>query len=161
MRSSRSEGSVRQCHFEVTYAPGGTDANGNLQGLVEDSTSVSVSDTTPTGDAGVSQVNKDGYALTGIDIAKSDSGTLSHELAHQFTGDTTGLPNAASSADPTGIVNRIGNTFFDVQNDVQRAQLNGEQPRNIQRPCTRCSVFNSGAREYEANLTQQVIRPRQ
>ena len=148
-------------HLDVMYSTGGTDANGNLQGLVKDSTNVIVSDSTPTGDAGVSQVNRDGYALTGIDITKSDSGTLSHELAHQFTGDTTGLLNAASSIDPTGIVNRIGNALFDTANDVQRAQLNGEQPQNIQRPCTRCSVFNSGAREYQANLTQQAIRPRQ
>ena len=47
-------------HFDVTYATGGTDANGNIQGLVKDSTNEIVSDSTPTGDAGVSQVDKRG-----------------------------------------------------------------------------------------------------
>ena len=97
-------------HFDVTTTAGGTDANGGIQGLVKGATNVMVSDSTRTGDAGVSQVTQ-GYALTGIDITRSDVGTLSHELAHQFTGDTTGLLSIISQSDPTGIVNRVANTF--------------------------------------------------
>ena len=148
-------------HLEVSSTSGGVDSDGNLQGLVKGSTNVIVSDSTPSGDAGVSQVNQAGYALTGIDITKSDSDTLSHELAHQFNGDTTGLLNSASAVDPTGILNRVANAFFDMTNDVQRAQLTDQHPQFIKQPCPGCNVFNMGARQYQANLTQQAIKPQQ
>ena len=62
-----------------------------------------------------------GYSLVRVNAGTSDRGTLSHELAHHFTGDTrmTGLAGAL-------------NVFADVNNDMGRAIL-----RNWNTPAVR------------------------
>jgi len=164
MQKAKDQYGDADIYLDVSYTTAGQDANGKQLGLVKDATNVIVSDSAPRGASGISQVNAEGYALTGIDITKSNNGTLAHELAHQLTGDTTGLTSQLAAFDPIGIVALVGNAVTDIMNDTQRAQLNeahgGPAPAS-QRPCTRCSVFNSGARDYQAMLSQQAIRPRQ
>lgn len=80
-----------------------------------------VSDSTPTGDAGASHVTRSGYAVSYVDTHSADKGTLAHEMAHQFAGDTTGVLNSIVRQDPTGIVGAFANTLADLANDTGRA----------------------------------------
>lgn len=149
----------------MSYTAGGYDDKGNIQGVSRDSINVIVSNFTPTGDAGVSQVNG-GYALTQVDITQADKGTLAHELGHHFSGDTTGVLNSIMKYDPTGIVNQVSNAFFDIANDTGRAliPLNAMDPHigRADPAGLRTDGFNAGARQFQTMLNQQAaIRPRQ
>jgi hypothetical protein len=117
---------------------------------------VIVSNFTPTGDSGVSQVTKSGYALTQIDVTQADKGTLAHELAHHFAGDTTGILNSIARHDPSGIVGLGANTFADIANDIGRSLI----PVNAMDPHIgradpagmRTDGFNAGARGFQKHL---------
>jgi RHS repeat-associated protein len=146
-------------HLDVTFTAGGFDDKGNLQGAVKDSVNVLVTDSGPVG---VSGMTNNGYALTKINVNRSDKETLAHELAHDFMGDTTGLISQINPKYDAGISNLIGNMITDVINDTQRAQLTDQHSQYVKWPCTGCNLFNMGARQFQDKLTQQAaIRPRQ
>jgi RHS repeat-associated protein len=145
-------------HLDVSYTSGGFDSKGNLQGASKDSINVLLSD---TGSVGVSGMTNNGYALTKINVNTSDKDTLSHELAHAFLGDTTGLVSRISERDPTGILGLVANAFEDVVNDGMRAAMKDPSPA-IRSSTVAPQIFNSGARQFQQTLTQQAaIRPRQ
>jgi len=165
LQEAKDEYGDAHIHLDVGYTAGGYDDQGIIQGLARGSINVIVSDFTPNNDPGVSQVNG-GYALTQIDINQASRGTLAHELAHDFMGDTIGLIDKIARHDASGIVNAAGNAIFDLMNDSARSEIGRSMPWMRmgldQRPAgimpfeSAASAFNSGAKRF-----QEAIRPRQ
>jgi hypothetical protein len=106
-------------------------------------------------------MTNNGYSLTKININRSDKDTLSHEVAHDFLGDTTGLASRIAELDKTGIFGQLANAFEDVVNDGMREAMKNPSP-SVRATIVAPQIFNSGAKHFQQMLTQQAaIRPRQ
>jgi hypothetical protein len=112
--------------------------------------------------SGASAITASGKALTFINVAGSDDGTLSHEMAHQFLGDTRGIMNSIARSDPSGMIGMVMNAVDDIVNDSARSNLGGREntfgmgagrdmrPANVM---TRGQGFNEGAKEFQKAIT--------
>jgi RHS repeat-associated protein len=156
LQEAKDEYGNAHIHFDVAYGTG-------IQKGVEN---VVVSDSTPDLAAGESTLTRSGFAVTYLDVTQGDKETLSLELAHQFMGDTTGLANAFSRWEGTGISNMVFDTYFDTRNDLARMGLKANDWRSMNWRLTMGPAsnyiegpnedFRRGAIEF-----QKEIRPRQ
>jgi hypothetical protein len=160
LQEAKDEYGNAHIHLDVTYG----------SGLAKDAENVIVSDNAG-GAAGASGVTDKGYAITMLDMTQADNETFSHELAHQFAGDTTGVLNTIMRNDPSGIIGMIANTIADVVNDSARGDFNmrentfGMGGKRDMRPAdmmTRFQGWNEGAKQFQNMLnTQKAIQPQQ
>jgi RHS repeat-associated protein len=159
LQKVKDEYGTAHVHFDVTYSEGATTSSGTQTGLVKGSLNVVVSDSTPIGTAGVSQVTKSGYAITKIDITQADDETFSHEVAHHFSGDTAGWINRAIRADESGILGFVVDAFSNVAEDSERSAFGKENPFHTgldTRPAdlvNRQNGWNEGARNFQKAIT--------
>jgi RHS repeat-associated protein len=162
LQSAKNEFGNAKIHFDVTETTGKVE-NNTVTGASKHSINLIVSDSTPTGDSGVSTVTKEGYAFTFINVKEADSSTIFDEFAHHFMGDTTGV---IARYDDTGIFKAFANTFFDLRNIAMRDSFS-DQPTftSKQGPDLLMidrSDVNTGARRFQDKLSQPAaMRPRQ
>jgi hypothetical protein len=167
LRQAKSEYGDSKIHLDVGYSAGGLEG-GKVQGAVKGALNVLVSDgALPIKSAPGASMESGGYALTGININRADSGILAHEFAHFFAGDTNGLMNSIARRDPTGVIRFGANAIADIMNDYERFRIGMVGPYFGQRfapppgePLPLTAPFNRGAKRFQAPLTQDAIRPR-
>ncbi len=170
LQDAKDEYGDAKVHFEVSRTEADESDRGNLGGVVPGALNVIVGDSSLTTDSGVSWMSG-GYALTAININMAEDDTLSHEMAHHFTGDTRGLMNASlhllgSHFGGLGwfsaaVLAAGANTTADILNGTSRWHLGnfgysgGEyNPNGGTYPWV--TPFNQGARDF-----QDAIRPTQ
>ena len=166
LKQAKSEYGDSKIHLDVGYTAGAV-KGGKVQGVVRGSLNVIVSDGALTLAPGVT-TESGGYALTGININRADSGTLAHEFSHLFAGDTNGLMNSIARNDTSGIIGFGANAVSDIMNDYERFRIGVVGPYFGNRfdpppgqPLPLNAPFNEGARRFQAPMTQEAIRPRQ
>ncbi|MGO9228611.1 MAG: RHS repeat domain-containing protein [Bryobacteraceae bacterium] len=169
LKEAKDEYGDSDVRLDVTETTKSIDPS-NLKdlGLAKGAVNVLVGDSGLTTDPGVSGQTRNGYAVSEINMDAADKGTLSHELAHQFMGDTVGVMNGLSSLDPTGIVGMFTNTFADMRNDWERTRVGLVGPYFGNRfeappgqPMPLNAPLNEGAKRFQAPITQEAIRPKQ
>lgn len=114
---ARDEYGTIGIYLDVSVSKGAVDNKFVTEGMKEGSINVAVSDS-----AGAANINFKGGSRLQIEgpvvllnMANAERNTLSHELAHHFSGDTR-------SRNPFGIV---ANAIFDVANDPVRSSFGG------------------------------------
>jgi RHS repeat-associated protein len=127
--------------FDVSFGTGAIGTKGAVTGVVKDGLNVLVTDSRNTFVGGKSG-ESGGFAVTFLNAGRSDSGTLAHEIAHHFSGDTQGSRNL------------LMNVWADVRNDLDRLTLRTTTPivgpyfGSEHRANRVTAPFNSGARRY-------------
>jgi RHS repeat-associated protein len=165
LKQAKSEYGEARIHFDVFYSAGGA-IDGKVEGAVKGALNVVVSDSSLTSAAG-SSGEKNGFEITAINMYRADSGTLAHEFAHVFMGDTNGIMNSVADAEPI-IFGTAANVYTDIRNDYERFRLGAigpyfgtrfDPPPGAPLPIT--TPLNQGAKRFQAPMTQQAIRPTQ
>jgi RHS repeat-associated protein len=152
LQEAKDEYGEAHIHFEVTYSTEYDKAAVNV--VVSDNAG---------GEAGASRITGNGYAISTVDMTKADKETLSHELAHHFTGDTTGVADAIMRRDPTGLLGIIPNAVADVSNDAARSALKSPYPRgdpsSIRQIAhdSQTEGFTRGAKEFQQMLNRNAM----
>ena len=150
-------------HLEVSQVSGAvTNDHGNLSissGAVAGALNVAVTDSNQLGNSAVTGESgiQNGVAATYLNMNNIRPDTLSHELSHQFAGDTAfQIPNIRVPGlnQLVGFAIGLGaNTYFDYRNDYTRA-FPGGVPWTAPRPVTvpgfpaNWGMFNRGARRW-------------
>jgi RHS repeat-associated protein len=163
LQNAKDEYGDAKVHFEVGYTQGAVNTeNHTVTGTVQGALNVVATDASSLPGSGASAITASGKALTFINVAGSDDGTLSHEMAHQFLGDTRGIMNSIARSDPSGMIGMVMNAVDDIVNDSARSNLGGREntfgmgagrdmrPANVM---TRGQGFNEGAKEFQKAIT--------
>jgi RHS repeat-associated protein len=167
LQNAKNEYGDAKIHFDVTRTEA-SESPRNLQGLQKGSLNVIVTDGSFTTEAGDS-IMFGGFAVSAININAASGGTLSHEMAHQFLGDTRGLTNAGLhllgshfgdlGGLAAGILGGVADDVADTLNDAARSHLRnfGYSGGEYNPNCTGCyqwvTPFNQGAKDFQDAIT--------
>jgi hypothetical protein len=163
LQNAKDEYGNAKVHFDVGYTPGAVNTeNHTITGTVSGALNVVATDSRFLSVTGGSMITSSGTALTFINVNDSDKSTLSHEMAHQFLGDTRGIMNSIAKTDPSGIIGFVANAVDDIVNDTARSNLGGRENtfgmgagRDMRSAnmMTRGQGFNEGAKEFQKAIT--------
>lgn len=167
LQNAKVEYGTDSIHFDVTEVTGSIslkDGKLVVEGLVSGAINVGVTDKTEiTGVQGRSG-SSNSTALSVVNADHGKANTLTHELAHQFLGDTRGLGvqlmnEAIGSKDYAGaMILGLGlNSAYDANIDLQMVQRIGspEWTKVVSKYGRVPSDFNSGAKAL-----QSLIQPK-